>query len=401
MARHRLRRLSWGLTDQAAGSLTTLCLSVAALRGSAEGAAEFAVVFLVHSLAVGFCRSITTEPVAQDLPGFSHEQVRAHVRVAGLTGVGVGLLSALLSAALVRPETSLGLWSLAFTLGVVPTDSIRAAWIGARRTPRAVPYSAAQLLAAVGGLVAVLLTGDAPWALVPVATVSGALAVAALAVGPAVDRASLRPRHWVYAAEWSFTSGLAQSSGLVVTGLGLPLLPLLVRAQGVVFGPLSTLVQAVAALAVPEFATSRRARLMRPALALSFGLVALCAVYSAVVLVVPDAVPAALLGSAWASFAPVLPAAAAAIVASGLTMGPLVALRAQGAARSSLGARIVIGVARLVLPVAGAVVWGPAGFFWAAAVAGVLGGGWAVLALRRVEQETPAEVVAVPVGERT
>jgi hypothetical protein len=397
MARRRLRRLSWGLTDQAFSSLTTLCISVAALRGSAEGAAEFAVVFLLHSLAVGFCRSITTEPVAQDLPAWSDEQVRSHVRAAGLTGVGVGLLSALLSAALVRPETALGLWTLAFMLGVVPTDAIRAAWIGARRTARAVPLSSAQLLAAVSGLVAVLMTGAAPWALVPVALVSVVLTLLSVAGGPPGGRAALRPRHWVYAAEWSFTSGLAQSSSLVVTGLGLPLLPLLVRAQGVLFGPLSTLIQAVAALAVPEFATSRRARMQRPALALSFGLVALCGLYSAVALLVPDEVPAALLGSAWASFAPVLPAAAAAIVAGGLSMGPLVALRALGAARSSLGARGVIGILRLVLPVGGALLWGPGGFFWATAVAGVLGGGWAALVLRRIERTAPAE----PVGGRS
>lgn len=398
MARARLRRLSWGLTDQAAGSLTTLCLSVAVLRGTADGAAEFAVVFLMHSLAVGFARSITTEPVAQDLPGYPDEQVRAHVRAAGLTGVAVGLLSALLSAALVRPETAIGLWSLAFTLAVVPTDAIRAAWIGARRTPRAVPFSVIQLLAAITGLAVVLMTGAAPWALAPVAVVSAALTVASIAGGPPLDRAALRPRHWVYAAEWSFTSGLGQSSALVVSGLGLPLLPLLVRAQGVLFGPLSTLIQAVAALAVPEFATGRRARLLRPALALSVGLVALCALYCAVILVVPAAVPAALLGSAWDTFAPVLPGAAAAIVAAGLSMGPLVSLRALGAARASLGARVVIGLTRLVLPVAGALLWGPAGFFWAAAVAGVLGGAWAVVALQRVERSARAEPVDEPVG---
>ena len=114
-----------------------------------------------------------------------------------------------------------------------------------------------------------------------------------------------------------------------MTALGLPLLPLLVRAQGVVFGALSTLTQAVAALAVPEFTGLRRARLMRPALGLSGGLAALCALYAAAALIVPDSVVAALLGNAWTAFAPVLPAAAAAFVAAGVSMGPLVALRAR------------------------------------------------------------------------
>lgn len=386
MGRHRLHRLTWGLTDQAAGSLTTLLLSVAVLRGSAEGAAEFAAVFLVHSLAVGFSRSITTEPVAQELTGWDDHRVRAHVRVSAVTGLVVGLLSAAVSAALVRPDTLVGSLSLAFTLVVVPTDSVRAAWIGAGRAKGAAPYSALQLGAAASGLVAVLVSGVSVVALVPVVCVSGLLAGGALVRGPRPDRAGLRPRHWVYAAEWSFTSGMAQASGLVVSVIGLPLLPLLVRAQGVLFGPMSTLTQAVAALAVPEFATTRRSRLMGLSLALSGGLVGLCVLYVGIVLVVPDVALAALLGHAWETFSPVLPAAAAAFLAAGLSMGPLVALRAHGAARSSLGSRAVIGLARLVLPVLAALPWGAEGFFWASATAGLLGGGWAVLALRRVER---------------
>ena len=398
MARNRLRRLSWGLIDQGAGSLTTLCLSIAALRASADGAAEFALVFLVHSLAVGFARSITTEPLAQELPGFADEDVRRHVRAAGVTGLAVGSLSALLSAVLVRPDTAIGLWSLAFTVVICSTDSVRAAWIGALRTPRALPISLGQLTGAVTGLVGVILTGTGGWALAPIVLISGLLTVTGL-VGPRIDAATLRPRHWVYAAEWSLTSGLGQSSGLVVTGLGLPLLPLLLRAQGVIFGPLSMLIQAVAALAVPEFAAGRRASLLRPALWLSGGLVGVCAAYAAIVFLVPAGVLATLLGSAWESFAPVLPAAAAAFVASGISMGPLVALRAHGAARASLQARVVLGVSRLALPVGAALLWGAAGFFWAAAAAAVLGGGWATWVLSRVERSRPVaapdEAVAV------
>ncbi|NYJ05881.1 hypothetical protein [Petropleomorpha daqingensis] len=398
MGRHRLRRLTWGLTDQAAGSLTSLALSVAVLRGSAEGAAQFAVVFLVHALAVGFCRSITTEPVAQELPAWDGDAVRGHVRRSAATGVLVGLLSAAVSAALVRPDTVVGLLSLAFTLLVVPTDSTRGAWIGAGRARAAAPYSLLQFVAAVAGLVVVLVTGSGPWALVPLLVVSGALVLAALARGPRLELGALRPRHWVYAAEWSVTFGMGQSSGLVVSALGLPLLPLLVRAQGVLYGPMSTAAQAVAVLAVPEFVTARRTRLLAPAVVLSAALTAGCALYAVLVMVVPAAWPAALLGHAWEPFRPVLPAAAAAFVAGGLSMGPLVALRARGAARSSLRAKVVIGVVRLVLPVAAVVPWGAEGFFWASAAAGLLGGVWAVLALRRVEATPADEPVPEPVA---
>jgi hypothetical protein len=398
VGRHRLRRLTWGLTDQAAGSLTSLALSVAVLRASAEGAAQFAVVFLVHALAVGFCRSITTEPVAQELPAWSDDAVRGHVRRSAATGLLVGVLSAAVSAALVRPDSAVGLLSLAFTLLAVPTDAVRGAWIGAGRARAAAPYSLLQLVAALAGLVAVLLTGSGPWALLPVVAVSGSLTAVALVRGPRLELAALRPRHWIYAAEWSVTFGMGQSSGLVVSAIGLPLLPLLVRAQGVLYGPMSTAAQAVAVLAVPEFVTARRTRFLAPAVVLSAVLTAGCALYAVLVLVVPESWPAALLGHAWESFRPVLPAAGAAFVAGGLAMGPLVALRAQGAARSSLRTKLVIGVVRLVLPVAAVVPWGAAGFFWGSAAAGLLGGVWAVLALHRLEAAPVGHPVPEPVA---
>src|SRR4051794_30433544 len=119
MVRHGVRRLSWGLIDQGGSSLTTLCVSIGVLQGPTSGAAEFALVFLLHSLAVGFTRSITTEPVAQDLALVPRDGVRAHVRVSALTGTAVGLITALLALVIVRPDSAVGLWSLAFPLAVV------------------------------------------------------------------------------------------------------------------------------------------------------------------------------------------------------------------------------------------------------------------------------------------
>ena len=389
MVRPGVRRLSWGLTDQAATSITTLLISVAALQGATEAAAEFAIVFIGYSLAVGLCRSITTEPAAPELPGLPEGDVRAHVRAAAVTGLAIGLLTALLCALLLRPDTTLGLWSLALPVAAVPVDSVRAAWIGSGRAPWAARFSLAQLAAAVVGFVVTLVTDSAAWALAPVVAVSAVLALVALVGrGSHMTAAHLRPRHWVYATEWSLTYGIAQSSSLVLATLGLPLLPLLLRAQGVVFGPLFSLSQAVAALAVPEFVSLRRRRpaLLPAAVGLSVGLIGVCAVYAALVLLVPDAVLAAVLGSSWPEFEPLLIASAASVVVGGAAMGPLVAMRAHGAARTSLLCRVVIGVAGLVLPVTGALVWGMAGFFLAAAVASVIGAVWSSFALRRWER---------------
>jgi hypothetical protein len=397
VVRPGVRRLSLGLGDQAATSLTTLCLSIGALRGPTAAAAEFAVVFIAYSLAVGFCRAITTEPRAPQLPSAPPEEVRAHVRASAVVGLLVGLLASLLCAVLLRPDTPLGMWSLLLPVTLVPVDAVRAAWIGSRRTDRAVVNSAVLLAAAVAGLVATLRTHDAVWA---VALVVGAtpllLALAFVLTPQARVRDRLRPRHWIYALEWSLTFGQQQASGLVLAGLGLPLLPLILRAQNVVFGPLSTVSQSAAALSVPEFVSLRRRRtsLAAPAVGLSGLLIIGSALYGAVVLLLPEAVLEALLGNALAEYRPVLLASAVAIALAGATMGPLVAMRAHDAPRSSIRARIAIGTTGLLATLTGALTFGVQGYFWGSATASALGGIWALLVLRRVERSAvrPAPV---------
>ena len=392
MVRPGVRRLSLGLGDHAATSLTTLCLSIGALRGPTAAAAEFAVVFIAYSLAVGFCRAVTTEPRAPELPGAGPAEVRAHVRVSAVVGLGIGFLATGLCAVLLRPDTALGLWSLAFLVIAVPVDAVRAAWTGSRRTDRAVPQSSAMLVAAAAGLVLTLVTGNAVWAVAPVVVTGAVLVAVAFLVTPgAAVRDRLRPRHWIYAGEWALTFGQQQSSGLILAALGLPLLPLMLRAQGVVFGPLSTLLQATAALSVPEFVGLRRRRrsLQTAGYALSGLLVGGSALYGFVVLLVPEEVLEVLLGSAEPEYRPVLLASAAAIALAGTSMGPLVALRAHDAPRWSIRARIAIGTTGLLTTLVGALVWGAPGYFWSSALAGALGGVWAALALRRAERVGP------------
>jgi hypothetical protein len=64
--RRGVRRISWGLVDQGGNSLTTLCVSIGVLQGPAPAATEFALVFLVFTMAVGVGPSKTNQPVAPD-----------------------------------------------------------------------------------------------------------------------------------------------------------------------------------------------------------------------------------------------------------------------------------------------------------------------------------------------
>ena len=319
MAPSVVRRLSWGLIDQASASITTLCISIAALQGPTAAAAEFAVVFVGFSLATGFCRSITTEPLAPELPGFPEPDVRGHVRAAAMTGLVIGLLAALLCAVLLRPDTTLGLWSLALPLAGVPVDAARAAWIGSRRANRAARLSMTQLAAAGVGVVLTLVTGSAGWAVAPLALVSGLLTVGALfRSGPGISWGRLRPRHWVYAAEWSLTYGLAQSSSLVLATLGSAAAPTAAARPG---GGLRSAVLARAGGRGPGGPRVRVPPSQAPGPADRGGR-ALGAPHRRLgdvrrlVLLLPDAVLAAVLGSTWQEYEPVLLFSAGAVVVS-------------------------------------------------------------------------------------
>jgi uncharacterized membrane protein YraQ (UPF0718 family) len=283
--------------------------------------------------------------------------------------------------------------SLALPVVGVPVDAVRAAWIGGHRTDRAVASSIALLAAGIIGLLVTLLSGEAVWVLALVVATQTALVGVAFLLTPGAPVAHLlRPRHWTYAVEWGLTFGQQQVGQLVLAGISLPLLPLLLRAQGVVFGPLTTLAQAAAALSVPEFVSlrRRRPRLMAAAGSLSAALVVGSALYAVVVLLVPDAVLEALLGSANAEYQPVMVASAVTVCLIGAGMGPLVAMRAHDEPQSSLGVRIVIGCTSLVATFVGGLVWGAAGYFWGASLASIVGAVSGFAVLSRIERRDTA-----------
>jgi hypothetical protein len=120
------------------------------------------------------------------------------------------------------------------------------------------------------------------------------------------------------------------------------------------------------------------------------------AVYAAALLVVPESVVSHVLGQTWLEFRPVLVPAIVAVVLAGGSMGPFVALRAHGYARASLGAKVVRGIAGLLLPLLGVQVIGLSGYFWGSAAASALGAVWSLGTLRRAERHAPVEPVGTP-----
>jgi hypothetical protein len=159
----------------------------------------------------------------------------------------------------------------------------------------------------------------------------------------------------------------------------------------------------VALLGLPELVThrSRLASVMPAALAISALLVTLSALYAVVVWLLPIPVLDAVLGSTAPSFVAVLLPSAVAVVMACLSWGPMIALRALGAARASLTARVLIGTLSFALPLAGSLVAGVQGFFWSTAVSFVLQGVCAVAVLRWAESRARNRAAPRPVSAHT
>ena len=136
------------------------------------------------------------------------------------------------------------------------------------------------------------------------------------------------------------------------------------RGAWVLMGPMTTLFLGISLFAMPEGvvlaqrsdrSVVRFGRLLSAAL----GLTAL--IWTIALMMLPDSVGHALLGSSWNGAREVLPGVGLAMVATGLSTGPFIGLRAFAAARRSLRVRVAVAPLTLIGAGLGAVVAGARG----------------------------------------
>lgn len=376
-----LRFFSIGLADQALVSISTLLMSIATLRvASLQEAYSYSIALIGYGIAVSVSRSLTSEPLAAvGLPrsGRANLEVRSHVIVALLVGVGCLPLMAIMGA--VDSPFS---WLIAAAIMLaVGADGVRTTQIALGNARGAVCRSlllfcTISIGAGLGILADSLLFIPIGWAIGGMLIVAHALIVSRSPGGFLM----MRPETFSLFKEFLVTSGASQAALLIGVGFVGDTLALVQRTSVTIFGPYMALYQALAMLGVPilrrdswgpEWLTSRP---RRAASVYSAVLLIALASWMAIVSLLTDSVGIELFGESWTEAQPYLLLYACSLFGGLISAGVFIAVRASGNLRLSLRIRLMSGIAQLVLPCVLSIHFGTSGFLLGVMIAGIFVG---------------------------
>jgi O-antigen/teichoic acid export membrane protein len=387
-----IRRLGWGVADQAVSSITNFAVSIYVVRelGAVQFGA-FSLAYVTYAFVLNASRGLATEPL---MVRFSHTNLMTWRRaVAKCTGTAtvVGLVGGafvLAAALLLAGTTRLAFIALGLTLpGLMLQDSWRYSFFALGRGSQAFVNDSIWAVTLLPALAFLRLTGNKNVFFVVLAW--GATAAIAAAVGPA--QAGVIPRlagvqEWLsrhrdlgprFAAE-NTAAGAASQLRTYGIGLMLGLAAVgIVQAANMLMGPLTILFLAMSLVAIPEGArvlhrSPQRLPLFcvlisggEAAVALSWGIVLLVAL--------PRGLGSWLLGPIWRPTYPLVLPMVLYVIGLGVSGGAVVGLHALGAARRSLRAMLLAASTFLIGALTGAAVGGTVGTVRGAAVAGWIG----------------------------
>ncbi len=401
MAGDGTRRAVWTLGDQALSSISNAALSLVLARlVSAESYGAFALTFTLFTFFLGVSQSLTSAVyvVRYSFTGGAVGLEAARGASAAALGFAACVIPLLiLSAVLVDAPLRQTLLALAVVLpALLLQDFYRTALVSSGRPRAAFTIDALSSVVAVAGIV-VLEVQDlmTSWTYL-LAWGSGA---SAAALG-GVSRTHAPPffrgaRAWLrahgrsglsLAIQWIAVLGatqvslitLAARTDLTVVG-GL-------RAAQTLLGPMSTLFVGLAAWVVPELIRrrSRGSTLLRQALVLSCVTSACTALWSILLLLLPDATGVAMLGETWTNARLALPGYVVFTLALATSQGPSAALRIIDRVEQGLLPSLCFGVLLIILPILGASIAGIAGAAYGFGAAAVLSAPFYWLAYLRV-----------------
>src|SRR5215218_1632869 len=415
-----LRRMGWGLGDQAVSSLTNLiCGVTAAHLLGAEQLGAYSLAFVTYAVALNCSRGLATDPLMVRVAVADEDTRRRAIRQCTGTALLVGVVagSALVILALLLPPPIQG--ALLALGAVMPAlmlqDSWRFAFFVGGRGSKSLVNDMVWGLALVPALLLVAVTGHrtAFWFIL---AWGGAASVAALfgllqaRIMPRPDKAwawlhshrDLGVRYMVEGMAGSLADqirayGIGIAVGLAAVGY--------LQVVNTLLGPLMILRLGIGTVIVPELAIILRQsprRMQHACLLLSAALAGTAALWGIVVWIgLPHGLGAVVVGDHWRSAAPLIPLATLGIVAASI-IGPAGAgLHALGAARRSMRAMLIGAGLYASMSVGGAIVGGLPGALLGTALAYFIGGGlwWRELrteirARQTVVAEEPRRVAA-------
>ncbi|WOX20460.1 hypothetical protein [Streptomyces solicathayae] len=396
-------RLSWGLADQAASSMSNFAVGIYVARSLGLTAfGVFSLAWVTYGVVLNVSRGLATDPLVVRFSGVPAASWRAAAAKSAGTALGVG--AALGAVSLLVGLALGGRVGTAFVcLGVVlPGLLLQDAWrfaffaAGAGRKAFVndmvwcVALVPAMVVAArVGSVAAFLLAWGASAA---VAAVYGCLQ-SGIRPRPTGARAWLREHRDLgsrYLVENVANSGASQlrAYGLgVIVGVGAVGV---VRGAELLLGPFLAVLMGLSLVTVAEAArVLRRAphRLGAFCLLLGGGQAVAALLWGGALLLVPDPVGELVLGGVWGAASELVVPVTVGVAGAGLGTGAAAGLRALGAARRSLRSQLIASACYVVGGLGGAAVAGTVGSAWGVAAATVCGSAVWWLQLRSALRE--------------
>ncbi|MFJ3162016.1 MATE family efflux transporter [Streptomyces kanasensis] len=394
--------------DQGAAGLTNILVLVLAARlSTASGFAEFSMVYLVFTVALGLFMAY----VGQELvlvrggAGAVAAACRSALGFTAVAALATGAALAATGAAL--PPGGRALAALGAVLPVVLLqDAARFCFSLLGRPHHALAADGLRLVSTVAVL-ALQPAGASPSRLVlawGLAALPG-LAVAALLLRRPLAGARPDWRRYVrrghlgrrFAVEFAVGNGSSQLAVLCLGLFGSPLAVGALRGASALFGPLNVFFGAANGFGPPLLNRLGGHRaVVRATLLLGGALAATGAVWGGVWWLLPDGAGRAVLGDTWPAVAALLPASAAQYTLMGLGVSALLTLRVLSP-RDTLPVQVVFSLLSVALLYAGFVLGGAVGAAWGLAggsAAKALAAWVRVARLRRRAAAAPQEAHA-------
>ncbi|MFI9310665.1 hypothetical protein [Streptomyces triculaminicus] len=378
-------RLSWGLADQAASSMTNFAVGIYVARSLGPAAfGVFSLAWVTYGVVLSISRGLATDPLMVRFSGVPDASWRG--AVARSSGAALGVGTATGAACLVIGPALGGQVGPAFAClgvmlpGLLLQDAWRFSFFAAGTGRKAfvndlvmgVALVPAMVVAArVGSVAAFVLAWGAAAA---VAAVYGCLQ-SGIRPRPAGAREWLREHRdlgYRYLVENVGVSGAGQlrAYGLgAIVGVGAVGV---VRGAELLLGPFLAVLMGLSLVTVAEAArVLRRAphRLRVFCLLLGGGQAAAALLWGAALLLVPDRFGELVLGGVWHSASELIVPATLGVAGASLGTGAAAGLRALAAARRSLRCQLIASTFYVSGGLGGAVVAGTVGSAWGVAAA--------------------------------
>ncbi len=385
--RAMLGRLSWGLADQAASSMTNFAVGIYVARSLGLAAfGVFSLAWVTYGVVLSVSRGLATDPLVVRFSGVPDASWRAAVARSSGAALGVGaVVGAACLAAGLAAGGSVGpaFAGLGVMLpGLLLQDAWRYSFFAAGAGRKAfvndlvwgVALIPAMVVAArVGSVSAFVLAWGASAA---VAALYGCFQ-SGIRPRPTGARAWLHDHHdlgYRYLAENVSTSGASQlrAYGLgAIVGVGAVGT---IRGAELLLGPFLAILMGLSLVTVAEAARVLRAsphRLGRFCLLLGGAQAVAALLWGAALLLVPDRAGELVLGDVWSSASQLIVPATLGVAGAGLGTGAAAGLRALAAARRSLRGQLFASACYVVGGLGGAAVAGTVGSAWGVAAATV------------------------------